>query len=105
MITVKLSHTDGVVTKVSASGHSGYAKSGGDVVCAAVSTLVQTAYLAIADVVGDIRYERDAARGYFEFEIPSLGDRHDADVILRAMVVGLKDLSSGYPQYIKLEET
>ena len=104
MITVRLSLSDGAVTKVSASGHSGYNTSGNDIVCAAVSTLVQTAYLAIVDIVGEIDYERDDKRAHFAFTVPALNNRHDVDVILRAMTVGLKDLSSGYPQFIKLEE-
>lgn len=104
MITVKLFKENGCVVRVTASGHSGLARSGNDVLCAAVSTLVQTAYLAIDDIVGNVAYERDDDKAYFEFSVPMLGDRHDVDVILRAMSVGLRDLSSGYPQNLKLEE-
>ena len=99
MITVTLVRKDGKVTGVMTSGHSGIAESGSDILCAAVSTLVQTAYLAISDIYGKVNYtKRD---GFFEFDVP---DGHDAQVIIRAMQVGLQDLSSGYPQNLKLEE-
>lgn len=99
MIKVKLLVNADRIIGVRASGHSNLDKSGNDILCAAVSTLIQTAYLAIVDIYGDIPYkERD---GYFEFNVP---DGHDADVIIRAMQVGLQDLASGFPQNLNLEE-
>lgn len=104
MITVSFfTDKDGNVTRVRLSGHSGYAESGSDIVCAAVSTLVQTAYLAIEDLGTSTSYVRDESKPLFEFEIGSGPKRHEADVILRALVVGLNDLRSGFPQYIKTE--
>ena len=99
MITVKLFKTDGKVTGVKSFGHSGLAESGNDILCAAVSTLVQTAYLAISDIYGKVDYKK--GDGLFEFNVPQ---GHDAEVIIRAMYLGLQDLSSGYPQNLKLEE-
>lgn len=99
MITVKLFVKDGKVIGVRSSGHSGLGNSGNDILCAAVSTLVQTAYLAISDIYGEVAYQK--CDGFFEFNVP---EGHDAEVIIRAMQVGLQDLSSGYPQNLKLEE-
>ena len=83
-------------------GHAGCGEAGFDIVCAAVSTLVQTAYLALKDIGVKTEYIRDDGR--FEFSVECSKDtRHDADVILRAMTVGLRDLQSGYPQSIKLK--
>ena len=104
MISVTLFKSNGKIVKVSAKGHSGLGAHGNDIVCAAVSTLVQTAYLAIKDAGGDTAYTRDSESGAFEFTVGN-DNRHDCDVILRAMTVGLKDLTSGYPQNIKLEES
>lgn len=105
MITVSFFKKNGKIVKVSAHGHSGLAERGADVLCAATSALVQTAYLAVADIVGDVGYTRNEEKGEFEFTIPeTCAFRHDIDVVLRALSVGLKDLQSGYPQNIKLEE-
>lgn len=102
MTTVAFFYEDGKIVRVCADGHSGYGSEGDDIVCAAVSTLVQTAYLALKDIGVETVYTRSDGR--FEFSIdcqPKL--RRDADVILRAIEVGLRDLQSGYPQHIKLE--
>ena len=105
MIKVTLFKKDGRIIGVNAIGHSGLSKAGSDVLCAAVSTLVQTAYLAIADIIGKFDYTRDDKSARFCFTVPDgVGAAHDIDVILRAMYVGLQDLSSGYPQNLKLEE-
>ena len=101
MTRVSFLYESGAITRVRADGHSGY-DDGNDIVCAAVSTLVQTAYLALKDIGVKTEYIRDDGR--FEFSVECSKDmRHDADVILRAMTVGLRDLQSGYPQNIKLE--
>ena len=99
MITVTLIRRDGTIAGVKTSGHSGISESGSDILCAAVSALVQTAYLALSDIYGKINFVR--RDGQFEFDVP---EDHDAQVIVRAMQVGLQDLSSGYPHNLKLEE-
>lgn len=104
MIKVSFYETDGTVKRVRAVGHSGYADSGSDIVCAAVSTLVQTAYLAVKELGCDTRFTRDAETGLFEFTVEADGNtRHDADVVLHALRVGLKDLESGYGKYVEVE--
>ncbi len=105
MITVTFFKENGKIVKVAARGHSGLAEHGADILCAGVSALVQTAYLAVKDVLGDVDCIRNSEKGEFAFTIPGDCDnRHDIDVILRALGVGLRDLQSGYPQNIKLEE-
>ena len=105
MITVSFFKQNGSIVKISAHGHSGLGRHGTDILCAAASTLIQTAYLAVADIAGEVEYKRNDADGEFEFEVPiDCSCRHDIDVILRALKLGLQDLQSGYPQNIKLEE-
>lgn len=105
MITVTFFKENGKIVKVSARGHSGLSEYGSDILCAAASALIQTAYLATADISGDVKYKRNDEKGEFEFTVPSeCTDRHDVDVVLRTLTIGLKDLQSGYPQNIKLEE-
>lgn len=104
MISVRLFKRNGSIVRVSAEGHSGYGEHGNDIVCAAVSAVVQTAYLAIKDAGGQTDYVRESESGLFEFTVGS-AKRHDCDVILRAMTVGLQDLAEGFPQNIELEES
>lgn len=46
MIEIKVTSNNGV-NAVSLSGHSGYSKHGSDIVCASVSTIYQTAIMAL----------------------------------------------------------
>ncbi len=104
MTTVTFFCENDRIVKVTASGHCGQAESGKDIVCAAVSTLVQTAYLAIADISPSVEYKRNDDRAEFEFSVKADCERrHDVDVILRALTVGLNDLERGYPKFIKTE--
>lgn len=104
MIKVKFVNQSGCVTKVSATGHSGLAESGNDILCAAVSALVQTAYLALKDIGANPYYKRDDKNGMFEFTLDAhCAKRHDCDVIIRALYVGLSDLADGYANNLKLE--
>lgn len=101
MIEVSFFQDDGKTHRVRAVGHSGYAKSGSDIVCAAASTLVQCAYLAIKDLGAPVEFKRDEEAALFEFWIDGNTDfDHDIQVILRALRVGIDDLCGGYSQYI-----
>lgn len=105
MITVSFFNKNGKVFKVSTKGHSGLAESGNDILCAAVSALVQTAYLGIARFDGDVEYKRSENDALFEFT--AKGDtpyKRETEVILETLRVGLTDLSCGYPHNLKLEE-
>ncbi|MCH5163039.1 MAG: ribosomal-processing cysteine protease Prp [Clostridiales bacterium] len=103
MIKVSFS-SDEKTHRVRAEGHSGYAEAGSDIVCAAVSTLVQTAYLAIKDLGAPVTFDRDDGKALFEFRAERGTEfDHDIQVLLRALRVGVEDLRSGYPQFIKTE--
>ena len=50
--------------KISIEGHAGFAPSGQDIVCAAVSTLFQTLVWSIEELAGDkIKYEFTSGHG------------------------------------------
>lgn len=106
MTTVRLFYEDGRIVAVEAKGHTGYAPSGRDIVCAAVSAIIQTALLAL-DKVAHAQTEKTEREGYLRYKVTSRDGKtlEASDIILQAMKVGLQDISSGYPSYIKLEET
>lgn len=107
MTEIKVEKRQGKIVKVDVSGHTGYAERGEDIVCAGISTLVQTALLGLLAVAGiKVKYLRDEEKGSLRFELPGGIDqnqRHDADVILETMMCGLADFYSEYSDYIKLE--
>ena len=97
------------IVKVVCSGHTGYGVEGEDIVCAALSSVVQTALmglLAVARVKVD--YHRDDKKGTLTFALPdglSEGKKHDAAVILDTMLCGVSDLREGFSDFINLEVT
>lgn len=107
MVKVKFSTKDGKFVGVECEGHTGYAEEGEDIVCAALSSVVQTAVLGIIRVVGvNIGFETDDQKGYLKAILPkdiSEKDLHDADIILRTAYLGASDLYEQFSDFISLE--
>ena len=108
MTKITVSRQNNSIIQVECKGHANYAKNSEDIVCAAVSTLVQTAMLGLMNVAKvKLDYTKDDDQGYLKFEIKGDLDkekRHECDMILETMVEGIKDLESGFSKYIKLED-
>ncbi|SHM61824.1 hypothetical protein SAMN05660826_01474 [Caldanaerovirga acetigignens] len=103
-ITVTLDENERV-RELSLKGHAGYAEYGRDIVCAAVSALVETAVLGLENVA-KIRIFPIKKEGYFHLVLPENEQEEKlsrASVILETTVLGLKDIARSYPAYVKLE--
>lgn len=104
-ITVKRKNNS--VVEVVAEGHTGYGEAGEDIVCAAVSTLLQSALLGLLQVVGlNVKYSVNEENGSLKFTLPdSLTplERHDADIVLNTMLCGLNDIYTEYSDYVNIE--
>jgi len=88
------------------SGHSGYSEAGKDIVCAAVSAVVQTAVIGLTEVLG-IKVKYRQKTGEAQCAIPSglSGDKREKiNIVLETMLYGLKSIQEGYGEYIRVEE-
>lgn len=101
---------NGSIIKYEIKGHSGYAEHGKDILCSAISTLGQTALIALNEVCGidenSIYYNIDDTLGYLSVSIlEDLSEvkRSKADVVLETMIVGFKSLEEIYSDYMTLE--
>ena len=106
MTIVKVTRKNGHVVSLRADGHTGYGAEGEDIVCAALSSVIQTAVLGLMRVAGiNVGFETDAESGVLDLVIPELSDedRHNADMILDTMLCGIADLHEGYSDFIELE--
>lgn len=107
MTSVRFLRRDGMLVGVTCEGHTGYGEEGEDIVCAAVSSVIQTAVLGLMRLSGiDVRYEVDEKRGYLSATLPEKlteMQRHDADLILRTAYLGVSDLYEGFSDFINLE--
>ena len=97
---------DDRITGFSVSGHSGYAESGADIVCAAISAVVTMAETTINDVCGakaKVRVKDEQAR--ITLTLPASCDEEDAvQAVLSGMMLTLISLREDYPDYIEVLE-
>ncbi len=83
-------------------GHAGYAESGKDIICAAVSTLAITIANSI-ETHTNVQFEEDMDdNGSITFKITSQVD-DEAQLLLSTLALGLDDLSKTYgKKYLKV---
>ncbi len=106
MTIVEVKREEGSITYVRASGHTDFAVHGEDIVCAGISSIIQTAILGVKNILKvDIMSTRDD--GIIEIVVPQELDskkKADIQIILETMLCGLKDLGSSYPNNINIKE-
>ena len=98
--TVK--NTEGKITQFTVDGHSGYAESGSDIVCASVSTAV---WLTINGIekqnLAQLTYEeRDG------FVNCIISDRRldGADILINSLVMFISELSGQYGEFLNFTQ-
>lgn len=107
MTDITITRKNNSIVEVVAVGHTGYGEQGEDIVCAGVSTLIQSALLGLLQVVKiNVKFTVDEENGSLRFTLPnelSQDERHDADIVLNTMLCGLQDFYTEYSDYINLE--
>ena len=97
---------DDRITGFSISGHSGYAESGQDIVCAAISAVVTMAEATINDVCGakaKVRVKEDDAR--ITLTLPTSCDEEESvQAVLAGMLLTLCSMRDDYPDHIEVLE-
>lgn len=95
------------IKMIECDGHTHYGQKGEDIVCSALSSIVQTGLMGLLMVAGvDAKTERDDKRGYLKITLPdnlSREKQHDADIITNTMLIGISDLNEGFSDFIELE--
>ena len=97
---------DDRITGFSVSGHSGYAESGSDIICAAITAVVTMAEATINDVCGakaKVRVKSDTAR--ITLTLPASCDEEESvQAVLAGMMLTLCSMRDDYPDYIEVLE-
>ncbi|MCL2847498.1 MAG: ribosomal-processing cysteine protease Prp [Firmicutes bacterium] len=95
------------IVSISCDGHCDYGEMGEDIVCASLSSLVQTAVLGLMSVAQlPVEYKVDHENALLTLNLPkdiSEKERNNADMILETMYLGIADLQSEYGKFIKLK--
>lgn len=86
----------------SAAGHSHFSPRGTDIVCSAVSSLAQTAVLALDQVAG-IKPQWQKKEGLLECRLPAgAGSLPESQVIFQTILTGIRHIALEYPDYVKV---
>ncbi len=88
---------------IEVTGHANYRRKGKDIVCSAVSSIIQTAVLGLMKVLcAEIDYTVDEKEGYLRCMLYNPNEK--TEIVLQTMLEGLKDISSEFPKHVKLME-
>ena len=107
MINILIIKSGSDIMAIEATGHSGYAEAGKDIVCSAVSTLMQSLAVGLTEVVQipvDIKIDEEFAHMHI-----SIADKHntkmrDAQILMHTTALSIKAVADGYTKYIKIKE-
>ena len=99
---------DDRITGFSVSGHSGYAESGADIVCAAITSTVRLIECILNDVMGicaSVKVNEKTTT--ISLRLPgSLGETAEStcQTLLTGMMVYLSELHNEFPDFIEVME-
>ena len=98
MITI--THRPGHIT---IDGHAGYAPHGQDIVCAAVSALVQTFLASVEELTTDYIEAAGNAQGQIQL-IKYRNLTAEGTTLLGSFFIGIRMIADAYPSNLKLTE-
>ncbi len=84
------------------AGHAAYAEAGQDIVCSAVSVLTETCVNTL-ERVAQVRPVVRTGPGFLAARLPKGTENRDADILLRGMTEGLRDIAAQYPDHFRLD--
>ena len=101
MIEIVLKQKGNRISGFSVKGHSNLDKKGKDIVCAAVSSLTETAILGLGNhLKRDVEYKVDSGDLFV-----NLLDEPDelTDAVLQTMLLGLREIERLYPKIVEIK--
>ncbi len=95
----------GSLCGIDASGHSGFAAKGNDIICSAASVLLRTVSRTLeiepsVELVGNIE---DQGELHLRFELLEESKREWLGGVSSFIVLGLKDLEAEYPSFCRIQ--
>lgn len=107
MTTIEIFRKNSRIIGYKATGHSGYACLGEDIVCAALSMALQLPLGGMQDVLGIFPRFEINSDGFLSVDLRGMDNREkqkELDTLLESMVLMIRNLSKEYPKNIKLVE-
>ena len=95
MITVEID-----ALGITVDGHAGYAESGYDIVCAAVSALTQNLIVSMKEFTND-RITHVQHDGYVRVDYKDLSEH--GKLLVDSFFIGICGIANGYPEYLTIK--
>lgn len=105
MTEIRVIRSGDIVYGLELSGHSGYDEQGRDIVCAALSTLIQTLEIGLVEVL-----KIDGVSAKVDEDIAYMGvfwDKNEdrrIDDLVNTIIAALRSIENGYPSHIRFVE-
>lgn len=102
MIEVKIYKNDkNLFYRYKVEGHSNYDIYGKDIVCAGVSALSQTIFLALNEIC-NLKYSIDDEKGYMDvFILDKNLNKKEIQILFKAFEIGIKSIQESYPKHVR----
>ena len=85
---------------ITVDGHAGYAKTGKDIICSAVTALTFNLINSIEALTDDIIEYQAEDPGHVIIEFKSLSER--GKLLVDSFFVGISEIIRAYPEYVQL---
>lgn len=95
------------IITIEATGHSGYAEQGSDIVCSSVSTLLQSLINGLIEVVGvKPNYIVDEDIPHLSVSVKNIDKdkMREVQILMKSTYLSLVDISNSYAKFIKIKE-
>ena len=102
MVKIRIEREDGKIRQFFAEGHTAFAKKGEDIVCAGISSILQTAILGLSDYL-KVSLALKKGSGDMSVRLKNPPGK-EAEAILEAMLLGLCGIEKEYPDRVKIIE-
>ncbi|HOC82333.1 MAG: hypothetical protein BWY01_00923 [Synergistetes bacterium ADurb.Bin155] len=103
MTEIKSFRRKGTLCGLEIAGHTGYAESGSDIVCAALSTLAQTLEMGLAGVLGTVSSRVDKEQGFMSLSWRGSDDPR-VRLLSETVMKMLRSVEENYPSYVRYTE-
>ena len=107
MINVIVIKEKQTIKTIEATGHSGYAEEGADIVCSAVSTLMETLANGLTEVVkADVKVFVDETIPHLSVTLIEKDQEKCkyAQVLMQSTLLGIKGVAYEFSKFIKIKE-
>lgn len=108
MINITIIKNKQNIMTIEATGHSGYAESGSDIVCSAVSALTQNLAQGLKEVLKiEPKVVIDEGIPHISIALPedlSNEKMQETQILMQSTYLGLKDCRDSFNKFIKIKE-